>query len=173
VTSVGLFGPTVLKFGMPIATKLGLADWNVRFAPSTPGTLGINPRLFAFERAQAPIRFVAPGTNGSRLAVMNRDGIYYPDVPDLRTGRPIPFPDGDLARIPKTERVSWDRSADRYAYIREWHDRGYETPRGGWGEYDIHHIRPREFGGDNTFWNLVPVQRKTHVDWFNKFWRGY
>lgn len=33
-----------------------------------------------------------------------------------------------------------------------------KTKRGGWAEYDIHHIKPREYGGTNDFWNLVPVQ---------------
>ena len=30
-----------------------------------------------------------------------------------------------------------------------------EHPRDGGSEYDIHHIRPREFGGDNSFGNLT------------------
>jgi filamentous hemagglutinin len=66
--------------------------------------------------------------------------------------------------------VSWG-GLERSEFIKEWHDRGYEVPRGGWTEYDIHHILPREFGGTNEFWNLVPVQRATHQQELNKFWR--
>lgn len=40
------------------------------------------------------------------------------------------------------------------------------------GQYDIHHIKPREYGGTNDFWNLTPVQRRTHQQEFNKFWAG-
>ena len=50
---------------------------------------------------------------------------------------------------------------------------GYKTPRGGWERYDIHHIKPREFGGGNDFWNLVPVEQQMHQDLFNSFWRDF
>jgi hypothetical protein len=48
-----------------------------------------------------------------------------------------------------------------------------ETPPGGWAAYDIHHIRPREYGGTNAFDNLVPVLRDVHQNQFNPWWRNY
>ena len=96
----------------------------------------------------------------------------YPEVIDPRTGRTIPFPNGSLTRVSRSHRVSWGVD-ERAAFIREWYERGYPTPRGGWDAYDIHHIRPREFGGSNDFWNLVPVERTTHQELFNAFWRDY
>ncbi|WP_409265234.1 RHS repeat-associated core domain-containing protein [Pseudomonas sp. KCJK8521] len=96
----------------------------------------------------------------------------YPKVTDPRTGRSIPFPTQIGGKIPTADRVSWG-ATERGAFIKDWYDKGYATPRGGWAEYDIHHIKPREYGGDNTFWNLVPVQRKTHQELFNTFWRNY
>jgi len=30
----------------------------------------------------------------------------------------------------------------------------------------------RELGGSNDFWNLAPVQHKTHQNEFNGFWAG-
>ncbi|WP_205299840.1 RHS repeat-associated core domain-containing protein [Pantoea sp. Tr-811] len=96
----------------------------------------------------------------------------YPKVTDPRTGRSIPFPTQIGGKISAADRTSWG-AAERGAFIKDWYDRGYATPRGGWAEYDIHHIKPREYGGDNTFWNLVPVQRKTHQELFNAFWRNY
>jgi len=153
LSAAGLAGTGLARYG----------TYRVELNLDAPGTLYSNP---------FPIKFVAPDASASRLVVMNKEGVLYPVVPDPRTGRSIPFPAGDVARIPKADRVSWDSSADRYAYIKDWHDRGYEAPRGGWAQYDIHHIRPREFGGDNSFWNLVPVQRQTHRDLFNRFWQG-
>ena len=102
----------------------------------------------------------------------NKNGQSYPELKDPRTGENIKFPEGDLQRVPKDQRVDWD-SYDRYNYIKEWYDRGYDTPTGGWENYDIHHIQPREFGGDNSFWNLVPVERSLHQQQFNPFWLGY
>jgi filamentous hemagglutinin len=101
---------------------------------------------------------------------LNKAGKFYPDIPDLRTGKSITFPTGNLQRVPKADRVPWG-AQERGAFIKEWYDRGYKTPRGGWAEYDVHHIQPREFGGSNDFWNLTPIQRKTHQQEFNSFWR--
>lgn len=103
---------------------------------------------------------------------LNSSGMFYPRIRDLRTDRPIIFPTGELNRVPKADRVQWT-AKDRGNYIKEWYDRGYETPEGGWAQYDVHHIKPREFGGDNDFWNLTPIQRKTHQQEFNAFWRDY
>jgi hypothetical protein len=95
----------------------------------------------------------------------------YPRVIDPRTGRHIPFPSDVRGVVPRAQRVTWD-NFDRARYIAEWHRRGYPTPRSGWEHYDIHHIRPREYGGSNDFWNLVPVERNTH-QLFNRFWEQF
>ncbi|WP_169501861.1 HNH endonuclease signature motif containing protein, partial [Kribbella catacumbae] len=104
---------------------------------------------------------------------LNSKGEKYPQVTDPRTGKPIHHPGSDLQRVPKDKRVGWDSSKDRYAYIKEWHDRGLPAPEGGWAKYDIHHIKPREFGGDNSFNNLVPVERKVHQQQLNPWWINY
>ncbi len=58
-------------------------------------------------------------------------------------------------------------------YIKQWIDNGYPEPPGGWDPYDIRHILPREYGGTNDFWNLVPVERDLHqqilTPWGNAF----
>jgi len=96
----------------------------------------------------------------------------YPKVLDPRTGRPIPFPTRQLKPVPVQQRVPWGNT-QRGEFIREWYERGYATPKGGWDNYDIHHIQPRELGGDNDFWNLVPVERSTHQAEFNSFWQEF
>jgi hypothetical protein len=96
----------------------------------------------------------------------------YPQVIDPRTGRNISFPVGSLRRVPKSQRVPWSNQ-ERGAFIQEWHRRGYPVPKGGWDKYDIHHVHPRELGGTNDFWNLVPVERKTHQELLNTFWREF
>ena len=95
----------------------------------------------------------------------------YPKVVDQRTGRYIKFPSEIQVRVEKSLRVVWDKT-ERSKFIREWIERGYPTPAVGWDKYDIHHINPREFGGTNEFWNLVPVERNTHK-LFNAFWREF
>lgn len=95
----------------------------------------------------------------------------YPNVLDLRTGSRIPLPN-TFGVAPQAQRAAWN-SNTRASFIKEWYDKGYPSPKGGWGEYDIHHILPREFGGGNNFWNLTPVLRKVHVQEFNEFWRNF
>jgi RHS repeat-associated protein len=104
-------------------------------------------------------------------AVNSRDE-PYPIYLDPRTGEPIPAPTNDLEIVDVEDRVTWDLS-DREDFIKEWQERGYERPSGGWGEYDIHHIIPKEYGGTNDFWNLVPVERTFHQTQFNSWWSGY
>ena len=103
---------------------------------------------------------------GRILAKIN----LYPKIIDARTGRHIPFPCGIQGRVLPADRVPKLTESQRNAFKREWARRGYETPRGGWDNYDIHHIQPREFGGTNDFWNLVPVEWKKDHKEFNRFW---
>ena len=116
-------------------------------------------------------------TRPGRLAtksgsVLNKVGREYPSVLDPRTGAPIPYPGGGLSKVPVSEQVAWG-AKERGAYIKEWYDRGYATPEGGWSGYDVHHIRPREYGGTNDFGNLVPVPRTVHQQEFNTWWQNY
>jgi len=108
---------------------------------------------------------------GSEDSTINDRGEGYPEIIDPRTGEPIPFPEGDLEIVPQDERVGWG-AAQRQAFIQEWNDRGYEPPPGGWEECEIHHIKPREYGGTNDFENLVPVLATEHRGLLNPWWSG-
>lgn len=78
-----------------------------------------------------------------RTVKLNSKGVSYPEVVDPRTGKNISIPESNLEIVPKEQRVEWN-DLTRGNYIREWYDRGYQTPVGGWENYDIHHIIPRE-----------------------------
>ena len=110
----------------------------------------------------------ANSTVGQVMGKLNQ----YPQVVDARTGANIPFPSGVGDIVLQAQRVSWG-ATKRGDFISQWYQRGYSTPNGGWENYDIHHILAREYGGGNDFWNLVPVQRQTHQELFNSFWRDF
>jgi len=74
------------------------------------------------------------------VGAVNRVGRGYPTVLDPRTGKAIPHPGGGLSKVPVSERVPWG-AQERGGYIKEWYDRGYSTPEGGWSGYDIHTSR--------------------------------
>jgi RHS repeat-associated protein len=103
---------------------------------------------------------------------LNQAGVPYPTVIDPRTGQPIPHPGAGLTKVDPSQRGQWGNQ-ERADFIKEWYDRGYATPKGGWSKYDIHHIVPREYGGTNHFNNLVPVPRDIHQKQFNPWWSKY
>lgn len=108
---------------------------------------------------------------GSANAILNSKGIAYPKITDLKSGKPIHFPNGNIKVVPKGQRVKWDSHA-RGQFIKEWYDRGYPSPPRPWGDYDIHHIKPRKYGGTNDFDNLTPVLREEHKK-FTAWWSNY
>ena len=116
------------------------------------------------EKREQQLQAAGPGVNAA--------GEPYPQVIDPRTGQPIPAPPPGLTKVPVSERVPWGPQ-ERGTYIKQWYDSGYPTPAGGWSDYDIHHIIPREYGGTNDFANLVPALRTTHQQEINPWWINY
>lgn len=102
----------------------------------------------------------------------NSVGTLYPNVIDPRTGSPIPTPSGNYNVVDISKRVDWTIT-ERNLFKKEWLDKGYAVPSGGWEKYAIHHIIPRQYGGTNDFWNLVPVDTQVHIDEFNSWWRKF
>jgi RHS repeat-associated protein len=164
--------------------RLATADGDVVDVEATARTVPAATSVFNLVVEGVHTFFVVPGDepvlvhnaggpgcpHGS--PTVNRAGEPYPNVTDPRTGQPIPPPPNNLTKVAPADRVPWT-NAERGEYIKEWYDRGYQTPPGGWQDYDIHHITPREYGGTNAFDNLVPVPRPVHQQQFNPWWRNY
>lgn len=106
-----------------------------------------------------------------RSAPVNRAGKPYPSVRHPATGEPIPCPGDGLRVVPEGGRAVWGDS-QRRIFRKEW-DARFGTPEGGWDLYDIHHIRPRKFGGTNVFDNLVPLRRGLEHSEFTRWWTNY
>jgi hypothetical protein len=153
--------------------------------PRNVGPAAALPRVAAIPPRTVPHGFVGPLEPGTvrlpapanRLAlpgpgpVLNRNGLPYPTIIDPRTGRPIPFPE-TIVRTPAASRVPWNDQLRRQ-FIDEWRRRGFADPPGGWGNYDIHHITPREWGGTNAFGNLIPVERGFHQQSVTPWWNNF
>ncbi|WP_409978469.1 HNH endonuclease signature motif containing protein [Anoxybacteroides rupiense] len=39
--------------------------------------------------------------------------------------------------------------------------------------YEVHHIRPREYGGNNDYSNLIPLPSSFHRKVVNPWWTNY
>lgn len=70
----------------------------------------------------------------------------------------------------KTASIKWN---GRDAYIKQFNNdyNGGKDPW-NWGEYHIHHIRPRGYGGLNDYSNLIPLPIPTHNK-FTAWWDSY
>ena len=70
----------------------------------------------------------------------------------------------------KTTPIDWN---GRKTYIN-WFNKTYNNGKDpwDWGDYEIHHIRPRNFGGNNDNANLIPLPKATHLT-FTSWWRNY
>lgn len=112
-----------------------------------------------------------PGTASAAARPMNRRGEPYPQLPDPRTGGEMPFPSGPLQPVPAADRVPWG-SSEREAFLREWERRGLPVPPGGWKGRQVHHIRPRLYGGTNDFENLLPLLEEDHRR-VTSWWSGW
>jgi hypothetical protein len=77
-----------------------------------------------------------------------------------------------FGHLERSDSASWG-AQQRGVYLNQWCDEGYATAEGGWSNYDIHHVIPREHGGSNDFSNLVPVLRTVHQEELNPWWRNY
>ena len=133
------------------------------------------------------INLVRKNNKNSIKTVVNNKGVSYPEVTDIRTGQNMVFPDNVGSRIPKENRVSWYQNQSKANlnrinntdilckkdYIDEWYKRGYTTPKGGWKLYEIHHIKPREFGGSADFENMVPLLTNIHRKYVTPWWNSY
>jgi RHS repeat-associated protein len=151
----------VTNWARTLAGRIGAGE---RFG-ALPGSIGGRGAA-----AEVPSFVDGAGVAAEEEATLvNSAGRAYPRVPDPRTGEPIPTPTLPVARVPVEDRALWG-ARERGAFIKEWYEQGYSTPEGGWANYDIHHITPREYGGTNDFNNLVPVLRGTHQQEFNAWW---
>ena len=121
------------------------------------------------------------------LPIVNNKGVAYPEILDLKTGKNMVFPNDVGSRIPKENRVGWYRnqheanlnrvnSTDilcKKDFIDEWYRQGFTTPEGGWDLYEIHHIKPREFGGSASFENMTPILTNIHRKIITPWWNNY
>jgi hypothetical protein len=106
--------------------------------------------------------------SGTATKLFNKSGIPYPKYTDSRSGITVPEPSISWA---KTTSGSWT-SADRSNYLK-WYERTYCSGKAqNWTGYEVHHMRPRAYGGTNATSNLLPLPTSVHskfTGWFSAY----
>lgn len=109
-------------------------------------------------------------SDSSDPVLYNKKLSEYPDIVDEHSGI--------VMKEPATTTWSYGyvapplTSDERGKYIK-WYIDTYGNPGYDWSQYDIHHIRPREYGGTNDYYNLMPIDRWTHQNVVNPWWTNY
>jgi uncharacterized protein YukE len=112
--------------------------------------------------------------SGKNNVAVNKNNEPYPQIIDPRTGKPVEFPQGPLTKVPESQQSPPLDNNDRAQYWREYFGRGNKLPPGyTTNDYDLHHIRPREYGGTNDYDNLVPLRLDVHQEEFSNWWKNY
>ena len=107
---------------------------------------------------------------GTATKLFNKSGRVYPKYTDPRSGITVPEPSVSWAKT-SPPLVSWS-ATNRNSYL-QWYERTY--CRGiaqNWSGYEVHHIRPRAYGGTNVNSNLIPLPTNIH-SLFTGWFAGY
>ena len=113
-------------------------------------------------------------TSGSAISLkgtvinhVNSKNVTYPSVNIEKYGL-IPFPDPPYTPNNTSLRSSFT-SSYKNSFRTWWEGKGYQWPS---GQVEIHHIKPLQFGGNNSFENLVPLNISDH-GLFTSWWRYF
>lgn len=106
----------------------------------------------------------------------NKKGDIYPTFygPGVRKSnnksKKLKVPKTSLKKISKSERC--DRKQIRAPYIK-WYKNNYKKISSvHWSFYEIHHMQPLEYGGDNGYKNLIPLTEGQH-NRVHRWWDNY
>lgn len=134
--------------------------------------------LLANKKAfEYPCRYYDPQKTRVPATCHGGDHLYQVLYEDPYSDKVMFTPETTLMpTVPPTQRVPWDnilRGKYISEYIRKYGDPTKKDPNFKWGDYDIHHIIPREYGGTNDFNNLIPLKRDFHSQNVTPWWTNY
>lgn len=116
---------------------------------------------------------VSMGTDSSQTKqiLTNKHATVYPFHYDPYSNKTMAEPARtDWAR---TTSIPWTND-DRGKYIKDYSEK---FPKNGWNwsgnVTHIHHVRPRNLGGTNTFNNLIPIPARVHESIVSPWFTGY
>ncbi|WP_156430825.1 HNH endonuclease signature motif containing protein [Paenibacillus sp. FJAT-26967] len=148
---------------------------NIRYKQSTSTT--ITASTYFWRGYYSAIIYEGSSSVGFKTGytstiLYNRGAVPYFSYTDAHSGIRLTEPNfSNMNAVPTHLRVDWTNN-DRRDYI-VWYVTNYGKPAFNWEDYDIHHIIPREYGGTNSPYNLIPLPRQYHQLFHTSFWRLY
>jgi hypothetical protein len=99
--------------------------------------------------------------------LLNKKGVIYPTYKDPGSGKTLTVP--EYTTWSKNYVTGWT-TTDRNKY-RNWYNDNYRDLN--WSNYEVHHIRPRNYGGTNSNTNLIPLPTDFHRKVVSPWWTNY
>ncbi|UUZ92666.1 HNH endonuclease [Paenibacillus sp. P25] len=113
----------------------------------------------------------ASNKGSTQTFLANKQAKLYPYYQDPVSYKVMTEPSS--TRWLKTTPIEWT-TQDRANYIKQYSElypnNGYDWSG---SVINIHHIKPREYGGTNDFDNLIPIPTNFHVYVVNSWWAYY
>jgi len=107
----------------------------------------------------------------SGLALLNKKAVEYPTYTDSNSMKTISEPTTttlDVVSSPLAGLTTTQRSA-----YKLWYEKTYcNGVVQNWSNVEVHHIKPRQFGGTHDYSNLVPLDKTVHTK-FSSWWINY
>ncbi|PRS05155.1 HNH endonuclease signature motif containing protein [Bacillus halotolerans] len=102
----------------------------------------------------------------------NKKAVLYPYAKNNHNKKVMPAPAyANMKVIPVEDREKRDKKIrDKY---KSWYIKKYGDPKWNWNDYEIHHIIPLQYGGDNDMNNLFPLKKDFHRKTVTPWWAGY
>ncbi|AWM17244.1 HNH endonuclease [Bacillus inaquosorum] len=102
----------------------------------------------------------------------NKKAVLYPYAKNSHNKKVMPAPAyANMKVIPVEDREKRDKKIrDKY---KSWYKKKYGDPKWNWDDYEIHHIIPLQYGGDNDMNNLFPLKKDFHRKTVSPWWAGY
>lgn len=177
--------PVLIEVVLQVAVRNGVTDTpqpygtaTLTFNPAeiTPGSsksMSVNARtgyltVYGAFGALSPDGTPNYSTIGASTILTNNLNQYFPNYIDPVSAKQAKT--GVRTDWAKTGSRPWN---GRNAYIKNFEAKyGQQSQKSYWDLVQIHHIRPRNFGGDDSFDNLMPVETSSHK-LLNKWFANY
>ncbi|OPZ87756.1 MAG: HNH endonuclease [Firmicutes bacterium ADurb.Bin419] len=103
-------------------------------------------------------------------ALYNKKAVLYPDYTDPITGRYMSRPETTWVKVTNPlPNLTTPQRNDYKAWVEKCYNGGKAID---WTNMQIHHVKPREFGGTHDYSNLMPLKSDFHTKvttWFANY----
>ncbi|MGK9266459.1 HNH endonuclease [Bacillus inaquosorum] len=102
----------------------------------------------------------------------NKKAAQYPYAKNKHNKEVMAAPaNARMPVIPEDDRTKRDRNL-RKKYIA-WYTKTYGDPKWNWDNYEVHHVIPLKYGGNNDMSILFPLDKTFHQKTVTPWWAAY